>query len=160
MKLDDVLLYPALNELRQQMGTDQLGDFRLFDPQKMLNYSERESLEKAQLRLSAADLKVQKDKTLAYKNSRLWVEHDDKFHLAYCEQMQSVRHRQKTVRCGSEQPSEELEVCLQCLSLLHYEGVDARRIRRNEFTEQVQERFDLDEFKQQFPFYPLMSSIR
>lgn len=156
MKLDDVLLSPAFNQLREQMGTDQLGDFRLFDPQKMLNYSERESLDRAELRLPASELRVLKDKTLAYKNSRVWVEHDDTFHLAYCEQMQGVRHRQKTVRCGSEQPPDELDVCLQCLSLLHYQGVDARRIRRNEFTEQVQERFELTSFKEQFPFYPLL----
>lgn len=156
MKLDDVLLYPSLNALREQMNTDRLGDFRLFDPQKMLNYGERELLDQAQLRLPAGDVRVLKDKTLAYKNTRLWVEHDQQFHVAYCEQMQGVRHRQKSVRCGSEQPPDELDVCLQCLSLLHYQGVDARRIRRNEFAERVQERFELDDFKQSFPFYPLL----
>ena len=154
MKLPDFLDDPNLNKLRQAMGADELGEFELFDPQKQLTYSEREALESGDFGVSAGDLRVIKDKTLAYKNSRLWLSHDNKYHLAYCQEVQQLRHRQHQVHCGTETNNDD-DLCLECLALLKYHGVDNRRIRRGEFSEQVQEEFDLVEFKREFPFYPV-----
>lgn len=154
MKLPDFLDDANLNKLRQKMGTDKLGEFELFDPQKQLTYSEREALESGSFEVNAGELRVIKDKTLAYKNSRLWLSHDNKYHLAYCQEVQQLRHRQHQVHCGTE-PNNDDDLCLECLALLKYHGVDNRRIRRGEFTDQVQEEFDLAEFKREFPFYPV-----
>lgn len=154
MKLADFLKDPELNKLRQTMGADELGSFELFDPQKQLTYSEREALEQGEFDINAAELRALKDKTLAYKNSRLWLTHDDKYHLAYCPAVQQLRHRQVLVKAGTEANAQDA-LCLECLALLKYQGVDSRRVRRNEFVEHVQEAFDLAEFKTLYPFYPV-----
>ena len=154
MKLPDFLEDHDLNNLRKRMGADKPGEFELFDPQKQLTYSEREALETGEFEVNAGELRVLKDKTLAYKNSRLWLSHDNKYHLAYCQEVQQLRHRQHNVHCGTEANKED-DLCLECLALLKYHGVDNRRIRRGEFIDQVQEEFELSEFKRDFPFYPV-----
>lgn len=154
MKLPDFINDPKLNNLRRKMGADTLGDFALFDPQKQLTYSEREALKNGDFVINAAHLRVLKDKTLAYKNSRLWISHTATYHLAYCPDVQALRHRPATVQAGTED-NHAGEICLECLALLNYQGVDNRRIRRGEFSEQIQEAFDLAEFKKKFPFYPV-----
>lgn len=154
MKLPDFLDDVNLNKLRQKMGADELGDFELFDPQKQLTYSEREGLEAGDFAINAAELRALKDKTLAYKNSRLWLTHDGQYHLAYCSAVQQLRHRQIAVHAGTEHNQTD-DLCVECLALLQYHGVDSRRVRRSEFTEHVQEEFDLAEFKKLYPFYPV-----
>lgn len=154
MKLPDFLDDTGLNTLRQKMGAEGLGEFELFDPQKQLTYSEREALEEGHFSINAAELRALKDKTLAYKNSRIWLGHEQKYHLAYCQTVQQLRHRQVSVVTGTEANAED-DLCLECLALLKYQGVDSRRVRRNEFTEHVQEEFDLADFKKTFPFYPV-----
>lgn len=157
MQLYDFLSDPAFNELRHKMGTDQLGQFELFDPAKQLTYSEREALAEQGLEIPANELRILKDKTLALKNSRVWLKHDD-YHLAYCPQVQQLRHRSQLALLGTyEWPQhKEHQVCLECLALLQYQGVDARRLRRTEFSGQISEHFDLAEFTQNYPFYPLI----
>jgi len=39
---------------------------------------------------------------------------------------------------------------------LQYQGVDARRMRRAEFSDQVVEHFSLADFKVDYPFYPII----
>lgn len=154
MKLPDFLQDPQMNALRQKMCANELGDFQLFDPQKQLTYSEREALEEGRLQPASNDLRILKDKTLAYKNSRLWLTHDGSYHLAYCPQVQSLRHHHQLIFCGTENNSED-ELCLECLAILKYQGLDSRRIRRNEYMEQIQEEFNLADFKKEYPFYPV-----
>ena len=101
MKLYDFFADPDLNRLRQQMEADELGDFHLFDPHKQLTYQEREALELGQLSIHSNDLRVLKDKTLAFKNSRVWVLHEEHLHLASCRLVQRLRHQPKDLLCGT-----------------------------------------------------------
>lgn len=158
MKLPDFLQDEAFNRLRQHMGATELGQFELFDPSRQLTWSEREALAGPGLNVAGNDLRVLKDKTLAYKNSRVWVEQEGVYHLAYCQPMQSLRHHGPQLHTGtSEWPaSKEGGVCLECLALLQYQGIDARRLRRTEFVEQMREHFSLEEFCREYPFYPIV----
>lgn len=157
MKLPDFLQDPALNRLREQMGATQPGHFELFDAEKQLTYAEREALELGSISISPHSLRVLKDKTLAYKNTRVWLHDDKDYHLAYCPRVQGLRHRQDevTVGTGDLPDSKDCGVCLECLSVLQYQGVDARRLRRAEFSEPIREQFSLDDFKLEYPFYPI-----
>ncbi|ASP39044.1 hypothetical protein CHH28_10300 [Bacterioplanes sanyensis] len=156
MKLLDFLDDPALNLLRRQMGADYLGDFQLFDPQKQLTYAEREALELGQLHTSASHTRALKDKTLALKNSRVWLQADDRIHLAHCDEVQHLRNQGQNIHCGTHSWSRQAELCLDCLALLNYQGLDARRARRPEFYQPIVEEFSLAEFQRYYPFYPLI----
>ncbi|WP_430459854.1 hypothetical protein ACQUQU_11625 [Thalassolituus sp. LLYu03] len=194
MKLPDFLQDEAFNRLRQTMKAEQLGSFELFDPEKQLTYAEREALEDGVLQVSGAALRVLKDKTLAFKNTRVWLKDQADYHLAYCAKVQSLRHRADTIDVGTGNTmtgnaatgnaatgnaatgnaatgnaatgnavtgipmvsNKGCGVCLECLSVLQYQGVDARRMRRAEFSDQIREQFSLADFKQTYPFYPIL----
>src|SRR5690554_7172560 len=83
--------------MRKQMNTTVLGEFELFDPSKQLTWSEREALEQKGLVIQGADLRPLRDKTLAFKNSRVWLKHDQVFHLGYCPQIQQLRLKQASI---------------------------------------------------------------
>ena len=157
MKLPDFLDDKDFNQLRRTMGAESPGQFELFDPEKQLTYTEREALESGLVELAAPALRVLKDKTLAYKNSRVWLQKGDDIHLAYCKTVQSLRHREQAIQIstGNFHPQHQ-SVCLECLSVLQYQGIDARRMRRAEFSDQVVEQFSMDDFKNAYPFYPIL----
>lgn len=158
MQLIDFTEDSQLNALRQQMGTSQLGHFELFDPQKQLSYNERETLSSEGLQLMSHEVRVLKDKTLAFKNSRIWLlQHN--YHLANCPSVQQLRLHSRETLIGTYQwpTSKHQQVCLECLAVLQYQGIDARRLRRLEFSEQISEQFSLAEFQQCYPFYPLLA---
>jgi hypothetical protein len=157
MKLIDFLQDSQLNLLRRQMGTDDYGNFQLFDPQRQLTYAEREALEQGELHISARLTRALRDKTLALKNSRIWLLNDNALHLAHCHQVQHIRNLGQAVRCGTHDWSHG-ELCLDCLALLNYRGLDARRARRAEFCDPIVQQFSLQEFQQLYPFYPLEGS--
>ncbi len=157
MQLIDFLQSTELNRLRTQMDAQELGHFELFDANRQLTLSERESLAQTGLAISAQDLKVLKDKTLAFKNSRVWLKSSSHYHLAYCQDAQELRHHSSTLDVGTAKWPErkEASVCLACLALLQYQGVDSRRLRRPEYCEQVSKEFSLQEFGRHYPFYPV-----
>ena len=158
MKLLDFLEFEQFNQMRKQMNTTVLGEFELFDPSKQLTWSEREALEQKGLVIQGADLRPLRDKTLAFKNSRVWLKHDQVFHLGYCPQIQQLRLKQASIKVGTYlwQTSKENEGCLDCLAHIQYQGIDHRRLRRPEFIEQIQEQFSLEEFNQEYPPYPIV----
>lgn len=158
MKLLDFLEFEQFNQMRKQMNTTALGEFELFDPSKQLTWSEREALEQKGLVIQGADLRPLRDKTLAFKNSRVWLKHDRVFHLGYCPQIQQLRLKKANIKVGTYlwQTSKENEVCLDCLAHIQYQGIDHRRLRRPEFIEQIQEQFSLEEFNQEYPPYPII----
>lgn len=158
MKLPDFLEDEAFNQLRQRMNATQLGEFALFDPAKQLTWSEREALEGKGLDIQGAELRPLKDKTLAFKNSRVWLKQDGLFHLGYCPRIQQLRLKQATMQVGTYlwQTNKENQVCLECLAQVQYQGIDHRRLRRPEFIEQIQEQFSLEEFNQEFPPFPIV----
>ena len=158
MKLTDFLEDDSFNRLRQRMGAIKPGSFELFDPDKQLTYAEREALEAGAVNVSSSLLRVLKDKTLAYKNSRVWLADGDDYHLAYCQRVQALRHHADHIDAGSgvAPAGKNTGVCLECLSVLQYQGVDARRLRRAEFSDQIREQFSLADFKLEYPFYPIV----
>ena len=149
--------FEPFNQLRKKMGTQKLGSFELFDPQRQITYSEREALGLGQFTIESSRLRVLKDKTIAFKNTRLWLswpEHTS-YHLAACDLIQKRRHKKSDFIAGLNQPSESA-VCLECLQLLKYQGFDARRSRRLDLAETLQKEFKLSEFQNEYPFYPLV----
>jgi hypothetical protein len=147
--------FEPFNTLRKKMGADTLGSFELFDPQKQITYSERELLESGVFEIGSARLKILKDKTIAFKNTRLWLswpEHEN-FHLAACDLVQKRRHQKSSFIAGLQQPIDS-RVCLNCLQLLKFEGFDARRSRRLDLAETIQKEFKLADFQKEYPFYP------
>jgi len=149
--------FEPFNRLRKKMGTDTLGEFELFDPQRQITYSERELLELGEFDVDSGRLRILKDKTIAFKNTRLWLtwlDHNN-FHLAACEQVQKRRHKKSNFIAGLNQPVNR-SVCIDCLQLLKYDGLDARRSRRLDLAETMQKEFKMADFKQSYPFYPLV----
>lgn len=157
MKLKVFDDFAEITLLRKKMGAEQLGEFELFDPQRQITFSERELLESGSLDLSSMRLKILKDKTIAFKNTRLWLSWNghEFYHLAACDQVQKRRHQKHDFRAGVNNIKEKT-VCLDCLVLLRYEGLDARRSRRIDVLGEVQREFDLLHFKKEYPFYPLV----
>ncbi|MEN9465581.1 MAG: hypothetical protein RL217_1762 [Pseudomonadota bacterium] len=157
MQLIDFLQSTGFNRLRTQMGAQDLGHFELFDASCQLTLSERESLAQSGLAISAQDLKVLKDKTLAFKNSRVWLKSPSHYHLAYCQDAQELRHHSSILDVGTAVLPAQKDggVCLACLALLQYQGVDSRRLRRPEYCDQVGKDFSLQEFGRHYPFYPV-----
>lgn len=157
MQLIDFLQNTEFNRLRMQMGAPELGHFELFDASRQLTLSEREALAQSGLSIAANDLKVLKDKTLAFKNSRVWLKGSRHYHLAYCQDAQELRHRSAMLPVGTAAwpAQKETGVCLACLALLQYQGVDSRRLRRPEYCEQISKDFSLQEFGRHYTFYPV-----
>ena len=157
MKLKPLDQFPGLTELRGAMGADQLGTFDLFDPRVHITYQERDDLTQGVMSLPTEQLRVLKDRTLAFKNTRLWLswEGENLFHLATCEQVQKQRLHKQTFVVGNITPPSSKKVCLHCLQLLKFDGLDARRGRRLD-SDQLQEAFSLQAFKTQYPFYPIL----
>lgn len=143
--------------LRKNMGANTLGSFELFDPEKQITYSERELLELGSFDVPSNRLRILKDKTFGFKNTRLWLswpEHES-YHLAACDLVQKRRHKKANFIAGLHQPKDQV-VCLDCLQLLKFDGLDARRSRRLDLAETMQKEFELAEFQKDYPFYPLV----
>jgi hypothetical protein len=149
--------FEPFNKLRKKMGAEELGSFELFDPQKQITYSERELLELGEFEIPSTGLRILKDKTIAFKNTRLWLTwpQHDLFHLAACDQVQKRRHQKSSFMAGLHQSTGH-SVCLNCLQLLKFDGLDARRSRRLDLAETIQKEFKLIDFQKDYPFYPLV----
>jgi len=163
MNLIDFECFDPLNKLRAQMDTQKLGNFKLINPEIHLTYLQLESLQLNAMDLQGANIRVLADKTLAYKNSRLWIklERDpiteiptNEYHLSNCEHVQQYRQKNLPLIAGSSMLVGG-RVCGDCLMELKYQGLDARRGRRQGFMESVVETFSLEEFQSSYPFYPL-----
>jgi hypothetical protein len=157
MQIQDFDDFEPFNTLRKKMGAEKLGSFELFDPEKQITFSERELLELGGFEVSSNRLRILKDKTFAFKNTRLWLSWSDHehYHLVGCDLVQKRRHKKANVIAGLHQPTDKI-VCLDCLQLLKFDGLDARRSRRLDLAETVQKEFKLTEFKKDYPFYPLV----
>lgn len=158
MKIKGFEDFEPFIQLRKTMGAEKLGSFELFDPQRQITYSERELLEQGTFNIESGRLKILKDKTIAFKNTRLWLNWSDEecFHLAACEHVQKRRHLKADFMAGLNQPNNKT-VCLECLQLLKFDGLDARRSRRLDLAETIQKEFKLADFQKEYPFYPLVS---
>jgi hypothetical protein len=157
MQIKDFDDFEPFNKLRKEMGAEKLGSFELFDPEKQITYSERELLELGNFNVPSNRLRILKDKTFGFKNTRLWLswpEHEN-YHLAACDLVQKRRHKKASFIAGLHQPINHV-VCIECLQLLKFDGLDARRSRRLDLAETMQKEFKLTEFQKDYPFYPLV----
>lgn len=154
MELIDFLKDEKLNQLRQKMGACEYGHFVMFDPERHLMQAELELLN------AGVDIKInmlhrQPDRTLSYKNSRVWVISTDELHIANCEKIKQLRHRSTQVRISNQYLPKDLPVCPHCLLELQYQGLDTRRMRRVDYIEQLVKEFSMDEYYKRYPIHPL-----
>lgn len=153
MELLDFLAFEPFNRMRAQMGTDQLGQFELFDPQRHLTGDERSVLAREGMFLARGELGRLLDHCLCYKNSRVALLEDGVLHLARCDVLpEKSRYRVGT----STRALEGIEtVCTACLQVLSYKGYDELKARKERYNQQVVDRFSLDAFWSDHGLYPL-----
>jgi hypothetical protein len=185
VKLPDFRDFESFNELRQKIGTEELGYFELFDPVVHLTGSERSALDSPGMLLKADGLRVLPDKTLAIKNSRALAYIPDEnwyrnhreyptYHLAWCAQLEaqltehpeleylvttkiSDDYKLLKIRGSGEVSLLEhgLVVCKHCLHTLRYRDYDEFRNRRRGYSQKVLNEFGLKDFFRFYQQYPL-----
>lgn len=154
MQLIDFLQYEQFNQLRHKMGASDYGNFAAFDPERHLTQSELEQLQQG-MSIPANLLHRQPDRTLSHKNSRVWVISMGKLHIADCDEIKKLRRTSTDIVISNQHIPADLEVCHQCLLELQYQGLDARRMRRVDYIEQLVKSFSMDEYYQRYPIHPL-----
>ncbi|AHK17376.1 MAG: hypothetical protein VB954_03960 [Thalassolituus sp.] len=153
MKLFNFTEDNDFNQLKKMMGAAESGDFTDFDPEHQLTYGERETLKNDGMKVSGQQLRILRDKTLALKNSRVWVKHEDDIHIAGCPIVQNLRHQPQSLELSTAQPTKQQHICIECLTELQYLGIDQRRSRR--LADQVDELFSMTQFQQDYPVHPI-----
>lgn len=153
MKLIDFLNFEPFNRMRAQMGTEQLGQFELFDPLLHLTGDERSVLVRTGLQLPRTALGRLLDHSLCYKNSRIAVLDDEVMHVAMCERLPD-KH---LLMVGTDLRAlgKSSVVCSDCLQILNYQGYDEHKARKERYNQQVIERFSLVAFWSDYTLYPL-----
>jgi hypothetical protein len=153
VELFDFLTFEPFNRMRAQMGTDQLGQFELFDPDRHLTGDERSILAREGALLPRGELGRLLDHCLCYKNSRIAVLEEGVLHLARCDGLPQIAQ----YRVGTS--TRALEgfdtVCPACLQILSYKGYDEQKARKERYNQQVIERFSLEAFWSDHIPYPL-----
>ncbi|MEK9711546.1 MAG: hypothetical protein VW258_03175 [Thalassolituus sp.] len=152
MKLFNFLDEDGFNQLKKQMGAEGFGHFVEFDPTHQLTFGERDQLSKEGLMIHPGELRILPDKTLALKNSRIWVEGAGQIHLAGCFDLHRLRDND-VLKARTSDPEKALHICPECLAELKYLGLDGRKSRR--LSDQLDELFSMTQFREDYPFYPI-----
>ena len=153
MSLPDFTEFEPFNNLRARMGTDQLGFFELFEPALHLTGIERSDLDQQGLSVARADLRSLLDFTLVYKNSRVLIADGRRYHLAQCAELpvsEPLYIGTSLAALGAAGA-----VCLACLQKLQYQGYDAQKARKEGYSRQVLDNFNLTQFWSEFHKYPI-----
>jgi hypothetical protein len=152
IELQDFTKFEPFNTLREKMQATELGFFEIFNPLHHLTGNERSDLERIGISLPRQQLMHLLDFTLVYKNSRIIMLDDKRFHVAFC----SVFPIQESylVSTALIEPN-VVRVCEHCLTRLHYKGYDPLKARKEAYSLQVLEEFQLSQFWAQFPTYPV-----
>ncbi len=140
MKLMDFKQDEKFNQLRSKMGTDELGNFELFNPDIHLSWQERKVLSKEWIDISSGMLHGYMDQTLAYKNSHVFNITDDKFHFSLCDKLKKRMSQGRLVDTQVTLNQELLKgkgVCEYCLHAVSYQGFDAYRHRHQEYNQKI-----------------------
>ncbi len=153
MDLPDFLEFEPFNNLRSKMGTKELGNFEFFDPSLHLTGEERSRLSRQGIEVSKKSVRLLSDHSLAYKNSRVVVLHDNKIHLSNCNTFNS----EKLLIATHSRAVADASVCHQCLHALRYKGFDAFKARKAAYSQEVSENFNLEQFFEEYPRYPVDS---
>lgn len=149
MKLIDFRQDQTLDSLRSLMGTDEYGLFELFDPNRHLSWQERQNLNSQWNVISSSALHAYNDKTLAYKNSHIFCEHENQIHFAFCDQLKKNIQQGKLPKVGVTLKEELLnnqDVCQFCLHAISYQGFDAYRHRHQEYNQNIIKNFNLNDY--------------
>ena len=152
MKLYDFRECEEFNLLKQRMGAAESGHFVEFDPDHQLTYGEREALAHGPVQVGAGDIRMLRDRTIALKNSRVWVEDAARVHIAACPELLQLRH-DHGLRVSTRNPEKQLHICPECLAELKYLGLNGRSSRR--LSDQLDEIFSMEQFRADYPFYPV-----
>lgn len=153
MELIDFLEFEPFNQLRERMGTDQLGQFELFDPDRHLTGDERSVLSRQGMVLPRSALGRLLDHCLCYKNSRVATAAGNVLHVARCDQF--PERDEYRVGTSARAFEGQLLVCQACLQILNYKGYDDHKARKEHYNREVVERFTLDAFWSAYGLYPL-----
>jgi len=153
MSLPDFSQFVPFNRLRARMGTDQLGFFELFEPALHLTGIERSDLDQQGLSVARSELRSLLDFTLVYKNSRVLIADGRRYHLAECAEMAIS----ESLRIGTSLAAlaGASKVCQTCLQKLQYQGYDAQKARKEGYSRQVLDNFNLTQFWSEFHKYPI-----
>lgn len=152
MKLIDFKQDQALNKLRSNMGTDNYGLFELFDPNRHLSWQERQNLHLGWQSVQSSFLRTQGDKTLGYKNTHIFCQHDEKLHFAFCDQLKKHMQQGKLPSVNvtlNEAAFKNQPVCHYCLHAISYQGFDVYRQRHQEYNQNIIKNFDLTQYIKQ-----------
>ncbi|SIS75939.1 hypothetical protein SAMN05421686_104149 [Thalassolituus maritimus] len=152
MKLYNFLEASEFNALKHRMGADGYGHFVEFDPEHQLTFGERDQLARGVLMALPGQLRILPDRTLALKNSRVWIEGEGQIHLAACHELHRLRDAD-SIKASTRDPEKTFSICPDCLAELKYLGLDGRKSRR--LSEQLDELFSMARFRQDYPFYPV-----
>ena len=152
IELPDFLDFEPFNELREKMQATELGFFEIFNPLHHLTGIERSDLDRVGVTLARQQLTYLLDFTLVYKNSRVIVADARRFHVAYCSDFPL---QETLVASTSIVDAEVLNVCEHCLARLHYKGYEPLKARKEAYSLQVLDQFQLSQFWAQFPLYPI-----
>jgi hypothetical protein len=152
IKLTNFLEFEPFLVLRKKMQATDLGGFEIFNPQYHLTGVERSELERNGLILPRHQIAYLLDFTLAYKNSRVMVLDERYYHLSYCNEFPDTSQLFVTTDHKLEP---HLSVCPHCLARLHYKGYDPLKARKEAYSRQVEDLFNIDEFWHQYPIYPV-----
>jgi hypothetical protein len=183
MKLPDFLAFKPFNDLRRQMGTDELGEFSLSLNWEEISLEEVAKLQKEGIDVELDDIKFLNDGSIAYKNRRVllyirdWRQHGryesyPKFHITNCQTLEEMTARGRFQRYVVSTRTDgifnynlidsnrlktekegELDVCKNCLKALNYNNY-RDEITREERTKAFK-MFDLDEFFIRFTCSPI-----
>ena len=154
MELPDFNDFEPFNKLRNKMGATKLGYFELFDPRFHLTGVERSDLEQQGKIVNVNTLHQLLDFTLVYKNTRIWLETSSCYHLASCKLL-PIANSEVHIGTSLKALTKTVPVCKACLQKLQYQGFDDQKARKEVYSQQVFEKFNLAAFWIQFHLYPV-----
>lgn len=104
MKLPNFLEFKPFNDLREEMGAHELGEFSLSLNWEEISIKEIAQLDKEGIDVDVSDIQFLKDGTIAYKNRRVllyirdWKVHGSheslpKFHICHCSTLEEMIRR-------------------------------------------------------------------
>lgn len=153
MDLPDFTEFEPFNQLREKMAADELGFFELFDPAHHLTGIERSELNRHGLTVTLSQLQQLLDFTLVYKNSRVCIADQGRFHIANCGEL--PKDLSVSIFTSLKAGVNSVMVCKSCLQKLQYKGYDAVKARKEHYSLQVFEQFKLETFWQSHHLYPV-----
>lgn len=162
MKLPDFLEFEPFNTLRERMGAEKLGYFEVFDPKQHLTGEERAELRTRGVAVQRSQVQYLGDHTLAYKNSRIGLVHEETLHVTRCHLLDDFQSGQVVSsgaaiasRSDAATSTQAVMACRHCLHQMRFAGIDLGKERKLHHNERMIKQFTLRQFFVAYPDYPL-----